>query len=494
MSRITLFLIVASVFVSYCLSSPSPCHELASLLPGKVFFPGSNSYTLSVTFYYFRQQRELDPICIVAPSSVEDVSIAVKRLAELPDLTFAIRSGGHSPSLGAANAPNGITIDLRSLDTIQVDGSIVSVGGGVLWQDVYDALVPHGLVAVGAREGTVGTGGFLTGGGISAFSPNRGFACDNIKNVEVVLASGEIVNTNSTHNADLFAKLKGGQNNFGIVTRFDLSTFPQSDYWGGMIQYPSSIDEAQLKAFSAFKNSPFDPQAVVIQSFIFNSSPDPASRYASVNNLFYTEPIANPSALGMFTEVQPQLYSSLRISNLSDFTHELSASQSTDQYSVYATTTFRSSEAFLHQVHALWRSFTNKEDLSKIPDLRSVLTIQSIPPVIPSSPNTLGFPADSHPETDLILLLASSYWSDSAYSKVVESHTRTLIEEIEALAKHEDVDHPFRYMNYAAAWQDVIAGYGEQSVKELWEVSKEYDPLGVFQEKVPGGFKLPKQR
>lgn len=54
-----------------------------------------------------------------------------------------------------------------------------------------------------------------------------GFARDNVLNMEVVLASGESVNANASHHADLFAALKGGQNNFGIVTRSDLRSFPQ---------------------------------------------------------------------------------------------------------------------------------------------------------------------------------------------------------------------------------------------------------------------------
>ncbi|KAL4738242.1 hypothetical protein BDV11DRAFT_206088 [Aspergillus similis] len=499
----SLIAIPALVSLSYALSIPSsPCTELASLLPGKVFFPNSSTYNSSESSYFARQEQEIHPACIVTPSSAEDVATAVEHLSSLPNSTFAIRSGGHSSNPGAANAPNGVTFDLTQLNTVTIhpDTATVSVGSGLSWQEVYDVLDPHGLVVLGGRTGIVGVGGLLTGGGLSTFSPALGFACDNIANMQVVLASGAIVDANETHNAPLFAALKGGQNNFGVVTRFDLATFPQDDFWGGAIQYPASANEAQLDAFWKFKNSTVDPYAEVEQSFLYNASApsaDSEERYYSSNNLFYTRPIASvdDTVLRVFTSSnihEPQGYNSMRVSNLSDFARELSLFQPVGQYSIYATTTFRLSATILQQVHALWRSFTSTQPQSSAPDLLSVLTFQTLPPVIPSSQNSLGFPPNSHPEEDLVLVLVSNYWSDEADSAALRDGTRALIEEIDALAKSEGLDERFRYMNYADAWQDVVARYGEESVRELWRVSRRYDPRGIFQERVPGGFKLPR--
>jgi hypothetical protein len=39
-------------------------------------------------------------------------------------------------------------------------------------------------------------------------------------------------------------------------------------------------------------------------------------------------------------------------------------------------------------------------------------------------------------------------------------------------------------------WQDPIDSYGVTVKKELQEVSKKYDPTGMFQKQVPGGVKL----
>ena len=43
----------------------------------------------------------------------------------------------------------------------------------------------------------------------------------------MVLANGQITNVNQQSTPDLYFALRGGGNNFGIVTRFDLETFSQ---------------------------------------------------------------------------------------------------------------------------------------------------------------------------------------------------------------------------------------------------------------------------
>lgn len=48
-----------------------------------------------------------------------------------------------------------------------------------------------------------------------------------------MLANGSIAQVNPTTHPDLFWALRGGGNQFGIVTHFDLETYPQAEIWGG---------------------------------------------------------------------------------------------------------------------------------------------------------------------------------------------------------------------------------------------------------------------
>lgn len=146
--------------------------------------------------------------------------------------------------------------------------------------------------------------------------------CDNVENYEIVLASGDVVNANINERRDLWTALKGGSNNFGVVTRFDLRTFAQGKFWGGVIEYPISTAPAQITAFSNFAGATdYDIYASLITSFAYTSAPG----YAIVNDIEYTQPIVNPEVFHPQTGIEPQYANTMRVSNLSDFANELSA-------------------------------------------------------------------------------------------------------------------------------------------------------------------------
>lgn len=65
-----------------------------------------------------------------------------------------------------------------------------------------------------------------------------------------------------------------------------------------------------------------------------------------------------------------------------------------------------------------------------------------------------------------------------------------LIANIEVQAKAQQLYLPFKYLNYAASFQDPMTGYGSTIKERLQNISRKYDPKGFFQTNVPGGFKL----
>lgn len=130
------------------------------------------------------------PACIVRPRSAQDVSKAVTILASsrsrVPGCQFAVKGGGHTPAGGAANIQGGVTIDMKFLNAtvLSEDKNSVAVGAGAVWNDVYGYLGDFNLAAAGGRNGGVGVGGLLLGGGISHFSPRVGWACDGVVEFE----------------------------------------------------------------------------------------------------------------------------------------------------------------------------------------------------------------------------------------------------------------------------------------------------------------------
>ena len=143
--------------------------------------------------------------------------------------------------------------------------------------------------------------------------------------MEVVLADGSIVNANALQRPDLFKALKGGSNNFGIVTRFDLQTYPQGQLWGGFIAYPSSTVPQQLSAFQSFMQSAkSDPYAEIICAIGYVGAFK--SVVVSVG-LHYTKAVMNPPIFEPFMAIQPQLNDTMRIGDNIDFVNEVESKQ-----------------------------------------------------------------------------------------------------------------------------------------------------------------------
>lgn len=155
-------------------------------------------------------------------------------------------------------------------------------------------------------------------GGLNFLSRKHGFDCDNIYGYEVVLASGEVVYASSDSHRDLWLALKGGSNNFGIVTRFDFATFPQGLMWGGIIQfnYTDNVLDAQAKAFSNFmRQENFDSAADMAIILDFQSG----GAFSVANSLFYTNAVENPPVYQPFTSIPsmtPALMGLISVSDL----------------------------------------------------------------------------------------------------------------------------------------------------------------------------------
>ncbi|MCJ1475409.1 hypothetical protein MMC13_004071 [Lambiella insularis] len=288
--------------------------------------------------------------------------------------------------------------------------------------------------------------------------------------------------------AGLFRALKGGTNNFGIVTRFDLKTFAQGKLWGGFIINPitSAAEQFQLlEQFTTASGNGVDPYAAIINAYIFSA----AGPSAIANQFTYTKPEAYPAILKNFTDIQPQIRNTLRTTNLTDLTIELGAGTPNGFRQLFGTATFANNATlFAHLYTLAQRAFAPLQNISAF---QASFVLQPISRAITahsrlSGGNSLGLDASR----DLVWLDLTLQYAHAADDAAVLRATRTLLEQGVAYAQSQGLGSRFVYLNYALQSQDPIAGYGAESVRHLREMSRRYDPEGVFQRLVPGGFKL----
>jgi FAD/FMN-containing dehydrogenase len=139
-----------------------------------------------------------------------------------------------------------------------------------------------------------------------------GFTCDNVVSYQVVLASGSIVTASASQNSGLFVALKGGSNNFGIVTQITYKTYKLSNIWAGSIIYDGSTAAQNIQAFSNFIGaSNFDTKASLMQTFGFGQG-----QLIIVNQPIYAAGTVNPPALAHFSAIQPQYENTMAITTL----------------------------------------------------------------------------------------------------------------------------------------------------------------------------------
>ncbi|OAX38046.1 FAD-binding domain-containing protein [Rhizopogon vinicolor AM-OR11-026] len=238
------------------------CQEIAATVSSasKVYYAGSPQYTKDNEHWTVSSSQV--SACSFEPATPQDVGIALQILAK-DQTPFAVRGGGHSTMPGFSSTP-GVQIAMYSFSEVTYDPSAqtATIGTGLVWDDVYTQLEQLNVTVVGGKSTGVGVAGVILGGGYSYFSNQYGLAVDNVVSLELVMPNGTITTVTSASDPDLFFGLRGGFNNFGIVTTVTLKAYPLSAVWGGRITYAESEWDAVNTAIANFVTNG-DPKACI---------------------------------------------------------------------------------------------------------------------------------------------------------------------------------------------------------------------------------------
>jgi FAD/FMN-containing dehydrogenase len=178
------------------------------------------------------------PAVVVRATAPVDVQVAV-RVARRHDLPISVRAGGHDWA-GRALRDGGLVIDLTGLRQVAVDPAnhVATLGGGATVGDLVAAATPHQLAAATGAGSAVGMAGLTLGGGFGPLIGRAGLALDNLVGADVVLADGDLVTADATHEQELFWALRGGGGNFGVVTALRVRLHPVDRVIAGFILFP----------------------------------------------------------------------------------------------------------------------------------------------------------------------------------------------------------------------------------------------------------------
>ncbi|TFY74250.1 hypothetical protein EWM64_g9763 [Hericium alpestre] len=467
-------------------STLSACQSIAKTISSAsaVYYPGSPNYTEDNA--HWANSSSAASTCSVEPGTAEDVGAIIK-------------GGGHATNPGFSSS-TGVEIAMTRFSNVTYDASsqTADIGAGLVWDDVYAALEPHGVNVIGGRVSGVGVAGFTLGGGYSYKTNQYGLAVDNVVAYELVLPNGTVT-TVTSDDEDLFWGLKGGFNNFvclspawlqirltqciqGIVTKFTFKTFSQGEIWGGLVTIPASGVDAATDAIANFHANVTDPKAAIVPAYVYSSG-----EVTMEITIFYDAP-AQPS--GIFDEFLA--ISGINRSVLKTQSY-LSLVQSTAGLPG-GSQTFFGAASFIDLPKYLLETVINETKFwgDYITPYSGVTILNIVEPFLPTifshgAPDSSAYPPDRSVTllpVNLFFVWNNASQNDRMHDAMVQSqHQMTLV----AVAEGQDVANAGIYPNYALYDAPLESLWGG-NVPRLQSIAKQYDPTNVMS--LTGGYKV----
>ncbi|PIL28886.1 hypothetical protein GSI_08932 [Ganoderma sinense ZZ0214-1] len=420
--------------------------------------------------------------CSVEPGSAEDVGKILQILGK-NKTPFAVKGGGHASNPGFSST-EGVQIAMYRFSDVKysLDNQTAEVGSGLIWDEVYAALEPYAVNVVGGRVTGVGMAGFTLGGGYSWKTNQYGLTVDTIAGFELVLPDGTVAQVSQDSYPDLFWGLKGGFNNFGIVTKFILKTHYQTQVWGGIITITQENLEAVNNATVKFSQTVTDPKAAVLPTYNFLLDAPGVSLL-----LFYDYPTAPAGIFDDFLAI-PYFTKDVKTRTFLDLVGAAPSNATSGTRCIFHTVSLEQytptiMDAVLNETK-FWGEYLS---------LRSGTFISyDVEPFLPSifshgASNSSAYP----PSRATGLLPLNIYY---AYTAEVDDDTfydaaRQSAARLAAVAQGEgqDIADAPLYGNYAMFDTPLERIYGA-NVDGLRAVRERYDPEGVMA--LAGGFKF----
>lgn len=161
---------------------------------------------------------------------------------------------------------------------------------------------------------------------------------------------------------------------------------------------------------------------------------------------------------------------------------------------MWFTSTFGADTDLLKTIKGLYEGFlADLWNLLPADAFETQIVFQPIPSYLAQAGgrkggNVLGL--DSSLTKNAVLFLLTLKTKTAADEAVIHARGGVFFANVDEAVKTSGNSLPFVYLNYANPSQDPLGSYGVENVAFIRKVSSKYDPQGVFQRRVPGGFKI----
>lgn len=290
----------------------------------------------------------------------------------------------------------------------------------------------------------------------------------------------------------MYWALRGGGNNFGLVTKYNLHTIPAPVMRGGARSFlrgsvtgsESGFNEVINAFINVVNNASVDGNAQQYVAFLQTKGMDLASA-----ELTYTKNVTDPEIFKQYRSISA-VSDVTSTKTLVEYVKYLELENPFGRREVYWPLAFQLDEEFSNWVVTLFYSMIPQ--VANVTGAQPVIIYQGITePMLNNMKNhggnALGLDASKGP---VHLMHISCWWTNKSDDETIYSFVNSFWEQVVAKAKTAGVYNEYIYMNYASMFQDPISGYGDSNKALLKKIAKNYDPKEVYQTLQPGYFKL----
>jgi hypothetical protein len=216
-------------------------------IDGRVATPGDSDWDQARQAWNLIADQH--PAAVALVEGADDIAAAV-RFAAANGLRVAGQGTGHGAApLGPLE--DTILVKTERMRGIEVDAEAKTarVEAGVLSADLGEAANRHGMCWLPGSSPDVGVVGYTLGGGLSWFGRRHGFACNNLRAIEVVTADGERRLVDAENDSDLFWALRGGGGGYALVCALVVELLEYAEVYAGALVFPAEVGAEAVRAY-----------------------------------------------------------------------------------------------------------------------------------------------------------------------------------------------------------------------------------------------------
>ena len=211
---------------------------LGARIAGAVVLPGAECWDEARLAWNLAVDQR--PDAVVFAEGAGDV-VEVVRSARAAGLRVAPQGTGHGAApLGDLAGTILLKTERMRAVSIDPEARIARAEAGVLWLEVVERAVEHGLTALHGSAPDVGVVGYTLGGGIGWLARKHGLAANSVTAIEVVTGTGELVRADARTSRSSSGRSAGAAATTASSPRSSSASIPSASCSQASSSSPSS--------------------------------------------------------------------------------------------------------------------------------------------------------------------------------------------------------------------------------------------------------------